>query len=227
MWLLYKSNSVGEGILSATLKGFSVIDNREGIEEQFRLAIGRPENISYGSSQLVTDSENQLMTEADFQKDNDVKPVTTMLIVDINFGKSNTFISVCIQRPQLLVALDFLLAVVEFFVPTVGALLSNDDDGSSMHIIDAVIMDQSTYSQPSAEFSLSPERPLVADAERFDHFVYDGKGGILYLKDRQGFNLSEPSTEPIIYVGSGKQLHFKNVVIKVCILLIFILLLMN
>lgn len=216
VWLLYKSNSLGEGFLSATLKDLSVIDNREGTEEAFRLAIGKPENTGYGPLKLVFDDDQRI--DANVMKENDFKPVTTMLILDAKFRQNSSFISVSLQRPQLLVALDFLLAVVEFFVPSVGSLLSNDEDKSPMHVVDAIILDQSIYSQPSSEFSLSPERPLIADDERFDNFVYDGKGGVLYLKDRQGFNLSHPSTEAIIHVGSGKKLQFKNVVIKVSIL---------
>ncbi|KAK4844286.1 hypothetical protein QYF36_018501 [Acer negundo] len=213
-WLLYKSNTLDEGFLSATLKDFNVIDNREGTEEEFRLAIGKPKNIIDGPLQLVTDDETQNMSDANVIKENDVKPVTTMLILDAKFGQSLTFVSVCIQRPQLLVALDFLLAVVEFFVPTVGDLLSNDEDKGSMRMVDAIILDQSIYDQPYAELSVSPQRPLIVDDERFDHFIYDGKGGTLYLKDRHGFNLSKPSMEAMIHVGSGKKLHFKNVVIK-------------
>lgn len=218
VWLLYKSNTLGEGFLSATLQDFSVADNREGTEEEFRLAIGKPDNVGYGPPQLVAEDENQNMVDRNVTEENDVKLATTMLILDAKFGQNSSFISVCLQRPQLLVALDFLLAVVEFFVPTVGSLLSNDEDKSSVHIVDAVILDQSIYCQPSVELSLSPERPLIADDERFDHFIYDGKGGILYLKDRQGFILAQPSVEAIIHVGSGKKLQFKNVVIKVSFL---------
>jgi vacuolar protein sorting-associated protein 13A/C len=139
-----------------------------------------------------------------------------MLIVDMKFGPDSTFVSLCIQRPQLLVALDFLLAVVEFFVPTVSSMLSFEEHDSSM--LDAIIMDQSIYKQPYAEFSLSPQKPLIADDENFDHFIYDGDGGILYLKDAQGFNLTSASSEAIIYIGNGKKLQFRNVVIKVSVL---------
>ena len=111
--------------------------------------------------------------------------------------------------------LDFLLGVAEFFVPSISNTLSSEEVQNSVHGMDAVILDQSTYKQPSTEFSLSPLRPLIADDGRHDHFVYDGNGGTLYLKDRQGTNLSGPSTEPIIYVGDGKRLQFTNVVIKV------------
>lgn len=211
-WLLYKSNTLGEGFLSATLKGFTVIDDREGTKQEFKLAIGRAEN---GSLHIGTCDQNEHVVVANVFGENDVKPVPTMLILDAKFTKHSTYVSFCVQRPEMLVALDFLLAVVEFFVPSVGNMLSNEEDTNSLHVIDAIILDQSIYQQPFTEASLSPERPLIADDERFNLFVYDGNGGVLFLKDRQGFNLSAPSTEPIIYVGNGKKLQFKNVVIKV------------
>ncbi|XP_059641926.1 uncharacterized protein LOC132283907 [Cornus florida] len=210
-WLLYKSNTLGEGFLSATLKDFTVIDDREGIEQELRLAIGMSKSIGYSPLQFLTDEEDDHMIGT---QNNGVKPVPAMLIFDAKFSQNSTSISLCIQRPQLLVALDFLLAVVEFFVPTVRSMLSNEEDENSLHIVDALILDQSNFCQPSAEFSMSPQQPLVADDERFDHFIYDGRGGTLYLKDRRGFILSSPSTEAIIYVGNGKRLQFKNVIIK-------------
>lgn len=213
-WVLYKSNTLGEGFLSATLKGFTVIDDREGTDQEFKLAIGNPDSIGYRPPLSVTGDENQNMVDTHTRTENDIKPVPTMLILDVKFSHLLTFVSLGVQRPQLLVALDFLLAVVEFFVPSVGSMLSNEEDENSLHTVDAIILDQSTYSQPSSEVKLSPRRPLIADDERFNLFIYDGKGGTLYLQDRQGHNLSTPSTEAIIYVGSGKKLQFKNVVIK-------------
>ena len=214
-WVLYKSNSLGDGLLSATLKGFTVLDDREGTEQEFRLAIGKPKNIGYNSLYSVTDDGNQYTVTASVSKDNSVLPVPTMLILDAKFSKLSTSVSLCVQRPQLLVALDFLLAIIEFFVPTVGAMLSNEEDDHSLHMVDAIILDQPIYHQPLAEMSLSPQRPFIVDNEKFDHFIYDGKGGILHLQDRKGFNLSASSAEPIIYVGNGKRLQFKNIVIKV------------
>ncbi|KAG4987653.1 hypothetical protein JHK85_030636 [Glycine max] len=210
-WLLYKSSTAGNGFLSATLQGFSVFDDREGVEQEFRLAIGKSENV--GASPLNTSSYNQNQDSVDSVKGDNFDLVQTMLIVDVKFGQDSTFVSLCVQRPQLLVALDFLLAVVEFFVPTVSSMLSFEENRSYM--MEAIIIDQSVYKQPCAEFSLSPQKPLIVDDDSFDHFIYDGDGGILYLKDRQGFNLTAASSEAIIYIGNGKKLQFRNVVIKV------------
>lgn len=212
-WLLYKSSTQGDGYLSATLKGFNVIDDREGIEQQFRLAIGSNPSIGYIGLDPLAADKNQPTGSGIVLKDNYVELVPTMLIIDAKFTQLSTSVSLCIQRPQLLVALDFLLAVIEFFVPSVGSMLLNKEDENFLNM-DAIILDQSTYSQDSSEFSLSPQKHLVVDDERFFHFIYDGKGGTLYLQDRQGFNLSAPSAEPIIFVGNAKKLQFKNVIIK-------------
>ncbi|XLR57836.1 hypothetical protein S83_008508, partial [Arachis hypogaea] len=188
-WLLYKSSTDGKGFLSATLQGFTVFDDREG----------KPENVGASLLNAFSHQQNQDSVNSSIVKENGF-PVPTMLIVDVKFAQDSTFVSLCIQRPQLLVALDFLLAVVEFFVPTVGNMLSYEEHNMS-HMLEAVIMDQSIY-------------PLIVDNETFDHFIYDGHGGTLYLKDGQGFNLTEASSEALIYVGSGKKLQFKNVVVK-------------
>nr|XP_016473057.1 PREDICTED: uncharacterized protein LOC107795012 [Nicotiana tabacum] len=214
LWLLYKSNTAGEGFLSSTLEDFTVMDNREGIEQELRLAIRKPETIGYNPSQSVTDAGEYAGMSFNTSSDKDMKLVPAMVILDARFYENLTSFSLFIQRPQLLVALDFLLAVVEFFVPNVRSMLANDDHGSSAHAVDAVILNDSVYNQPSAELSLSPQRPLVADDESYDLFTYDGRGGTLFLQDRRGQNLSSPSEEAVIYVGSGKKLQFKNVKIK-------------
>lgn len=191
-------------------------DDREGTEQEFRLAVGNAENVD--SSRLhpfAAEDELQIKADQRIVEDNDADIVPTMLILDVKLSQLSTSVSLCVQRPQLLVALDFLLAVAEFFVPTVGHVLTSEEDAKSIQIIDALILDKSTYKQPYAEASLSPSRPLIVDDERFDHFIYDGGGGTLNLKDRQGSDLAAPSSEAIVYVGSGKRLQFKNVVIKV------------
>ncbi|KNA21084.1 hypothetical protein SOVF_046540 [Spinacia oleracea] len=197
-WVLYKSTTGGEDFISVTLQSFNVLDDRESTQEQFRLAIGQPKSVEYSS--LGIENETGQID-------------ATMLIVDATLSEKLSSISLCLQRPQLLVALDFLLAVIEFFVPTVRGILSEDDD-IPMSLVDAIILNDSTYIQPSFESSISPQRPLIIDSERFDNFIYDGNGGTLLLKDRQGSIVSSSSTEAIIYVGNGKRLQFKNVVIK-------------
>ncbi|CAA6669756.1 unnamed protein product [Spirodela intermedia] len=200
-WVLFKSDSIGQGFLSSTLTDFSVIDNREGTKQEFRLAIGKHESVTG-------------FKESKEKEKNYAKSVPAMLILDVKFKQSSTIVSLCVQRPHLLVALDFLLAIVEFFVPTVQNMLSDERDKDHLRFINAIIPDQPIYSQPSSEFSLSPNKPLVVDCEKFDHLIFDGKGGNLCLEDRLGITLSNHSSEAMIFVGNGKRLQFRNVYVK-------------
>lgn len=218
VWLLYKSNTVGEGFLSTTLKDLIVVDDREGTEKELRLAIGKP---NVGEYNVLNNTDHNVV-ERNLLVEGARKYTPAILILDARFCEKSTFVSLCIQRPQLLVALDFLLDIVEFFVPTVRGELLYDDNASSSPSVHALILDQPVFHQPSTEFSISPKKPLVADDERLDLFIYDGGGGVLYLKDRHGLDISCPSMEALIYVGNGKKLQFRNVTIKVsypCILI--------
>lgn len=217
LWLLYTSNTGGEGFLSSTLKDLIVVDNREGTEKELRLAIGKPYMDEYGCnpSQSLPENEDHSVVGNSLLVDGARKWSPAILMFDARFSENSTIVSLCIQRPQLLVALDFLLAVVEFFVPTIRSEQSYDEDANSSPFLDALVLEQPVFFQPYAEFSISPQKALVADDERLDHFIYDGKGGTLYLKDRRGRNLSGPSMEALIYIGNGKKLQFRNVTIKV------------
>ncbi|XP_073000916.1 uncharacterized protein [Typha latifolia] len=213
-WLLYKSNARGEGFLFATLKGFSVFDNREGTKEELRLAIGKSATIrdtsNFGDAYFAPLNN---LSEMGVQKKIDPEPIPSMLILDATFRKSSTNVSLCVQRPKFLVALDFLLVVVEFFVPSVRSMLSNEEEKESLLILSEVVFDDQIYTQTSSTAFLSPRKPLIVDDERFDQFIYDGEGGKLYLQDRNGKILSGPCPETFIYVGNGKQLQFRNVTI--------------
>ncbi|KAI7739602.1 hypothetical protein M8C21_022627 [Ambrosia artemisiifolia] len=213
LWILYKANTVGEGLLSATLKGFTVNDDREGTEEELRLAVRQPKNVRHRPDYEVVNEENENV-KANVVNYDEIFGVPTMLILDAKFSQYTTSISLCIQRPQLLVALDFLMAVAEFFVPTVRDMLSNEEDEKASYVVDALYLDKSTFSQSDEIFTLSPQRPLVVECENFDHYTYDGRGGTLLLQDREGKMISSTSIETIIYIGCGKRLQFKNVTIK-------------
>lgn len=215
VWLLYKSNTIGEGFLSTTLKDLIVVDDREGTAKELRLAIGKPKMGEYNPSATELNNTDHNVVESNTLVDSARNYTPAILILDARFYEKSIFVSLCIQRPQLLVALDFLLDIAEFFVPTIRGELLYEDSANSSPSEHALILDQPVFHQPSAEFYISPTKPLVADDERFDLFIYDGGGGILYLKDRHGLDISCPSMEAIVHVGNGKKLQFRNVTIKV------------
>lgn len=212
--MLYKSNTSGEGFLFATLRGFSVIDARLGTKEELRLAIGKSGSVvryldrNDGVKQMDSD-------EGDVPEEVELQSAASMLILDAIFRNSLTSVTVCIQRPKLLVALDFLLVVVEFFVPSVGNMLSSEENNNPLLGDGAIILDEPVFFQPSSVFYLSSKKPLIVDDERFDHFIYDGKGGQLYLRNTEARTISDSALEPVIFVGNGKRLQFKNVAVMV------------
>eukprot|EP01018_Ginkgo_biloba_P007916 Gb_35998 [translate_table: standard] len=214
--VLFKSTSNEESFIMATLKSFSVTDDREGTAQEFRHAIGKADNIDNApfdwahADRQETDGQQS----RSILKGSDCRPVITMLIMDVKLCQASQKVSICIQRPQLLVALDFLLAVAEFFVPSIQGIISDGTGGNPVDISAGIILDQPIYSQCSEEVTISPTTPLVADNEKYDHFIYDGKGGCLRLVNRIGADLTEPSQEALVLVGSGKKLQFKNVFIQ-------------
>uniref|UniRef100_J3N503 PH domain-containing protein n=1 Tax=Oryza brachyantha TaxID=4533 RepID=J3N503_ORYBR len=213
-WLLYKSNTREESFLFATLKGFSVFDDREGTKDELRLAIGKSATVRDTSSADGYNNANELDSgERRIQKDLGLEPIPSMLILDAILRKSSSTVSLCVQRPKFLVALDFLLAIVEFFVPSARSLLSNDEDKDLLHMTSPLVFSDQVYYQECSTLSLSSQKPLIVDSEKFDHYVYDGKGGKLYLRDGEGKILSGPSSEKFIHVLCGKGLQFRNVTI--------------
>lgn len=196
---------------------FSVIDDREGTKQEFRLAIGKHESVPEGLLSYESEQNSKVsgFKESKVTKKNYAKLVPAMLILDVKFKQSSTIVSLCVQRPHLLVALDFLMEIVEFFVPTVRNMLSDERDKDHLRFINAIIPEQPIYSQPTSEFSLSPNKPLIVESEKFDHLIFDGKGGNLCLEDRDGIKLSNHSSEAMIFVGNGKRLQFRNVHVKV------------
>ncbi|XP_078437793.1 pleckstrin homology (PH) domain-containing protein isoform X2 [Wolffia australiana] len=213
-WILYRSDSYGKASLSSTLLDFSIIDNREGTRPEFRLAVGKQNNVTEKLLTSEIDCKVDDFQKTEMNSDMNRKSVLAMLILDVKFEESSTAVSLCIQRPHLLVALDFLLAVVEFFVPAVHNMLCDEGDKDYFRFMESIIPDEQVYRQPFQKFSLSPIKPFVIDSEKFEHLIYDGRGGKLSLVDRVGNQLSDRSSEPIIFVGDGKSLQFRNVHIE-------------
>ncbi|KAJ7944655.1 pleckstrin-likey (PH) domain-containing protein [Quillaja saponaria] len=94
-WLLYKTNTLGDGFLSATLKDFSVIDDRQGVEQEFRLAIGKPGNVGTGPLCTLTYDQNQ-------SQGSDLSEPSTEAVIYVGSGKTLQFKNVVIKNGQYL-----------------------------------------------------------------------------------------------------------------------------
>lgn len=213
VWAAYTSNTVNESSIMATLERFNVKDDREATEPEMRYMIGsvstRDDNVASGYPQKSDVVQVTSRTQHE--------PVLTMLVLDAKISDHMKMVSLRIQRPRLLVALDFLLALAEFFIPSIHAVRADGkgSDDNPMDMKDGIFLTQSVYKQNAKEVVLSPRKPLVADNHNIDDYVYDGRGGRLRLTVRDGKNMNQLSQQTLIFVGDWKNLRFKNVVIQV------------
>uniref|UniRef100_A0A0A9CII0 Uncharacterized protein n=1 Tax=Arundo donax TaxID=35708 RepID=A0A0A9CII0_ARUDO len=140
----------------------------------------------------------------------------TMLILDYRSRSSFQSFVIRIQQPRILV-LDFMLPVVEYFVPSLGTITSREESLDSKNDplmrSDDIILSEPVFFQRENVTQLSPGRQLIVDGYDIDEFTYDGCGGTISLCkefDKKG----QLYSGTIIIVGRGKRLRFKNVKIE-------------
>jgi vacuolar protein sorting-associated protein 13A/C len=142
----------------------------------------------------------------------------TMLILDYRWRSSFQSFVIRVQQPRILVVLDFLLPVVEFFVPSLGTITGRDEcldpKNDPLMTSNDIILCGPVFLQRENVIQLSPEKQLIVDGCDIDEFTYDGCGGTISLCeefDKKG----QLYSGTIIIVGRGKRLRFKNVKIEV------------
>eukprot|EP00850_Spirogloea_muscicola_P002380 SM000009S23509 [mRNA] locus=s9:423530:451441:+ [translate_table: standard] len=223
-WLGYHSNSKQEQHIMATVPRFFIKDGRPGIPMELRYIIGNADEVesitntdtksaagANSNSSQNTPSQKLIVTKALSG------PTLTMLVVDVKLGPNLTSISLRMQRPRLLVAVDFLVAIGEFFVPSLGAAMvgsaAGKDDDDPLGFKRANFLTQERTVQRRRTI-LSPSQPLVVDHAGLENYEYDGGGGVLVLQGEDGHDLRAASPVPLIIIGNNKQLKFKNLHIQ-------------
>lgn len=208
LWIAYRRSSISELDLYVTLSKLSVVDLRPSTKPEMRLMLGS-----------MTDIDgNALHNESGGPTKSDI-PKLTMLVMDWRVKTDSQAFVVRMQQPRLLVVLDFLLAVGEYFVPALGVITGREEvmdmqnDPVTKH--DHVRLNASLYEQKEDVVFLSPHRQLIVDAYDVDVFTYDGCGNTICLigKDNLRGN-SLLSLQPLVIIGYGKKLRFKNIRIK-------------
>ncbi|XP_024384462.1 uncharacterized protein [Physcomitrium patens] len=208
-WLSYCNTSTNNMDILITLSKLSVLDQRPDTRPEMRLMLGSMADVEKLGVPVRTavEDENAL----------DTSPELTMLVLDLRFKPESQAYVIRVQRPRLLVVVDFLLAVAEFFVPSLGkAALESDHENSQndTDVVDEHIrLATSSYQQKDDTIVLSSERQLIAEAYDVDEFIYDGCGNTLLLDVKDDEN-GPAFMEPLIVIGSGKNLRFKNVRIE-------------
>lgn len=218
VWVAYKVSSLQETVVLVSLETFSVKDDREGIEPELRYMIGKADDMDYSVSEQALYDKHPTRHATNYAsiERTDCRSPLTMLVMDAKLTPVMQMVSLRIQQPRLLAAVDFLLALAEFFVPSIHNMVSDpkDLDEDHLDLDDGLYLDQAVYKQESKEATFSPKKPLIADNLSIDNYVYDGRGGYIRLLNEKGAELDSVPGEPLIFIGNGKTLRFRNVIIQ-------------
>ncbi|KAJ0078045.1 hypothetical protein Patl1_36617 [Pistacia atlantica] len=116
-------------------------------------------------------------------------PVSTMFLMDYRWRASSQSYVVWVQKPRVLVVPDFLLAIGEFFVPALGAIIGRDEKmdpkNDPISRNNSIVLSGPVYTQSEDVVHLSPGRQLIADAVGVDEYTYDGCGKIICLSEEK------------------------------------------
>lgn len=228
LWVSYRTTSSFEKDICVTIPRFSVLDIRPDTKAEMRLMLGSDASkqglcgISVSNINALTPfSDDGYVGKNSESAANDADvPNLTMLLLDYRSRSSSQSFVIRIQQPRVLVVLDFLLAVCEFFVPSLGTITGREEtlDPKNDPIFrnNNIVLSSQIYEQKEDLVHLSPKCQLIVDAFDVDEFIYDGCGGTICLsEDIDLEDVSSSIPQPIIIIGRGKKLRFKNVKIEV------------
>ena len=206
----YRNNSVQEIDVLLSLSRLRILDLRVGSKPEMRLMLGSMADLE-GSINSSRQEEN------DDKITSSVEPQAPMVVLDTKIKEGLQASIIRIQRPRLLVVLDFLLAVGEFFVPSLATLTGKDDCNDPILDQDHIRLVDPYYKQQEPVVTISSQRKLIVDFHNCYEFTYDGCGNTLCIQTE---NLDQDRSDggpidPVILIGAGKKLFFKNLKIKV------------
>ncbi|KAJ6768459.1 hypothetical protein OIU74_022180, partial [Salix koriyanagi] len=222
LWVSYRMTSLAETDLYVTISKFSILDIQPDTKPEMRLMLGSSTdatkqvsggNIPYS---LNRSSFWRMNSEYDLEAD---APNSTMFLMDYRWRPSSQSFVVRIQQPRVLVVPDFLLAVGEYFVPSLGTITGREElinpKKDPISRSNCIVLSESVYKQSEDVVHLSPSRQLVADAKLVDEYTYDGCGKIICLSEETNTKeFHSGRSRPIIVIGRGKRLRFVNVKIE-------------
>lgn len=228
LWVSYRYTSLSESDLYVTIPKFSILDIRPDVKAEMRLMLGSSSDVLKLDSHSFNHScKDYSLKSCNCDCPGIIRGTTntdvanlTMVVIDIRWRSTSKSIVIRLQQPRVLVVLEFLLAVVEFFVPSLRAITGRDEtsDRKNDPIVrnDNIIPVEPIHMQRTDLVLLSPKRKLIIDVPGFDEVIYDGCGGTLRLTECETDNSSLSGLGPLlIIIGRGKSLRFRNVKIEV------------
>ncbi|XP_031259604.1 vacuolar protein sorting-associated protein 13-like [Pistacia vera] len=192
LWVSYRMTSSSEIDLYVTIPKFSIMDIRPSTKPEMRLMLGSSTDASKqpssGKSPLFLNEGSFKRPNSEVGLDIDV-PVSTMFLMDYRWRASSQSYVVWVQQPRVLVVPDFLLAIGEFFVPALGAIIGRDETmdpkNDPISRNNSIVLSGPVYTQSEDVVHLSPGRQLIADAVGVDEYTYDGCGKIICLSEEK------------------------------------------
>ncbi|CAI0626123.1 unnamed protein product [Linum tenue] len=222
LWVSYKTTSLSETDLYVTIPKFSIVDIRPGTKPEMRLMLGSSAD---ANKQASSGSLPHPLNKGSFRRVNSAAILeadiinSTMFLLDYRWRPSSQSYMIRIQQPRILVVPDFLLAVGEFFVPSLGQITgreeSLDPKKDTIYKSNCIVLRNPVYKQSDDVVHLSANRRLVADSKGVDEYTYDGCGNTIILSDQSCLKEADNfSFQPIIIIGRGKRLRFVNIKIE-------------
>ncbi|KAK6930330.1 Vacuolar protein sorting-associated protein 13, DH-like domain [Dillenia turbinata] len=222
LWVSYRMTSFLETDLYVTIPKFSIIDIRPDTKPEMRLMLGSSSDVGKhnfsGNDPSMYSIGGHIVSNSETDLQMDI-PSSTMFLMDYRCRKSSQSFVVRLQQPLILVVPDFLLAVGEFFVPSLGAITgreeSMDPKNDPIHKNKFIVLSSPVYKQSEDVVHLSPNRQLIADALGVEEYIYDGCGKTICLSEGlDGKDIHSAKLRPMIIIGRGKRLQFINVKIE-------------
>lgn len=203
-----------------TIPKFSVLDVRPGSKPEMQLMLGSASDLSKQGSGPILSFPPTLLDEPTKSSDEAENLNLSMLLVDYRVRSNSESFVIRIQQPRILVVLDFLLGVCEFFVPALGSITGHEETldprNDPLTRTGNIVLSEPVYEQEDDVIYLSSNCQLIVDSAKANEFVYDGGGKkICLVSDYLQKEVSPAYIPPIIIIGRGKKLRFKNVIIEV------------
>ncbi|KAL7181111.1 hypothetical protein ACSBR1_040051 [Camellia fascicularis] len=130
LWVSYQMTSLSGADLYVTIPRFYVLDIRPDTKPEMWLMLGSctdvPKQASTGKFPFSLNKGGFMRMDSQAAPCIDVL-TSTMFLMDYRWRLSSQSFVVQIQQPRVLVVPDFLLAVGEYFVPSLGAITGREE----------------------------------------------------------------------------------------------------
>ncbi|XP_047337153.1 uncharacterized protein LOC124940662 [Impatiens glandulifera] len=222
LWVSYRMTSLSEADLYVTVPSFCVLDVRPDTKPEMRLMLGSctdlPKYATGGRFPFHVNRGSFIRIDYQATPSLDI-PTSTMLLMDCHWRLASQSFVIRLQQPRVLVVPDFLLAVGEFFLPSLGTITGREElmDPKNDPITknNNIVLSAPIFKQVEDIVQLSPDRQLIADAIGIDEYTYDGCGKTICLQEyKEQKELNSLRFRPSIVIGRGKKLRFVNVKIE-------------